>query len=118
MARSFFTVHGDESSITVIASDEAEAVDIAVQYWADFFGDPEAYRATPSPRVGLRWVYYPSEVDRDEEVSRLERAGADMARVTVRNESDGLGKHLGWSIGASDADWCKLAPGILCGGGE
>ena len=100
--------------ITVIAETPEDAMLLAIEEGSI---EPEdATMGEPMPYESRRWMQMQGADDRDDLLRDLERAGVDITRILLRTwERPGAGAHL-WEIGCSDADWCRLDEGVLCGG--
>ena len=93
--------------ITVIAETPEDAMLLAIEGGAIEPEDADLGR--PAPDVGRRWVQFSTPEDRDEMLDECRRAGVDMSGLLMRTwEHVEPGPYL-WEIGASDADWCRLA---------
>ena len=121
MNRTIWTVYTpDEQTLTVIAESGTDATELAMEFCDDADGDPGAYPAHPStePPTFWRWVAFSSAADAEQQIRELHQAGADIGR-TRRRASCAVGRPVDlWEIGATDADWCRLPSGYLCGGDE
>ena len=122
MNRTIFHVYtpGDQE-LTVVAGSYEEATRLAMEFCDDLDGDPGAYPPDKSmePPTFWRWVGFSSYDDADDQAYTLESCGAKLGSVLLRETTrhGSEGPHL-WEIGATDADWCRLPSGVLCGGDE
>jgi hypothetical protein len=112
--KTLWIVDHPESDLTVIAESAEDAMSLAIE--GGFIEPEDAGMGEPMPYESRRWVQLEGADDRDDLLRDLERAGVDITRILLRTwEKPGAGAHL-WEIGASDADWCRLDEGVLCGG--
>lgn len=111
--RFIYVVWNDEMQFTVIADSEDSAVAIARRQSDD---EDSVFQVREDMEEDRRWVTFESEGDRDAALVELDQSGANLREVRVRDERTGLGEVLWWSVGATDVDWCRTAPGVLCGG--
>jgi hypothetical protein len=112
--RSLWLVGNGNPLITVIAESAEDAMLLAIEGGAIEPEDADLGR--PAPDEGRRWVPFGASEDRRELLDDLRAAQVPPERIYLREISRcDTGPYL-WEIGASDADWCRLDEGVLCGG--
>lgn len=116
MNRIYTVSHPDHDvDLTVIAPSPEEACELGADYCDEEEEMAGEYTAVESPVAGLRWVGFESADDAREQIRELDARG--VSAVQYRVTSYAGGDYL-WEVGCEDADWCRLAAGVLCGGDQ
>ena len=123
MTRTIWTVGSvdSDSDLTVIASTDVEAIELAADYCDT--EDASGFAAVVSAAgnhwtiSSFRWVGFESPSDGENQIRDMLAAGIDAGKIRTRVMGYTDGTPILWEVGASDETWCRLPASVLCGGG-
>lgn len=104
-------------TLTVIAEDEDEAIELAMDFCDDEGGDEAECKAVLAYPTYRLWVGFDEPSNAANQARELDAAGVTSDRVWTRT-SYRAGTAVLWEVGAWNDDWCRLPAGVLCGGDE